>query len=123
MARAAGTTVEAVRYYEKEGLLPAPERGVNNYRRYGPAHADRLRFIRNCRALDMTQDDIRALLALADSRGTGYGHAGELFQAHIARVDERIAELMQLKVQLAEMRQRGLPAQSDAEHGSILALR
>ncbi|WP_226813792.1 MerR family transcriptional regulator, partial [Bordetella pertussis] len=66
LARTAGTTVETVRYYEKEGLLPAPERGLNNYRSYGEAHVERLRLIRNCRALDMTQDEIRTVLALAD---------------------------------------------------------
>ena len=55
LATATGTTVETIRYYEKEGLLPAPERGLNNYRSYGPLQLERLRLIRNCRALDMTR--------------------------------------------------------------------
>ncbi|OZI44843.1 Cd(II)/Pb(II)-responsive transcriptional regulator [Bordetella genomosp. 5] len=120
LAKAAGTTVETVRYYEKEGLLPAPERGLNNYRSYGQVHLDRLRLIRNCRALDMTQDEIRQILTLADNHTTGCGPINELFDEHIAHVDERIAELTQLKAQLDELRQRCLSAHPDAEDCGIL---
>lgn len=52
LALAAQCTVETVRYYEKEGLLAEPARTSANYRSYGAAHVERLRFIRNCRALD-----------------------------------------------------------------------
>jgi Cd(II)/Pb(II)-responsive transcriptional regulator len=120
LAKAAGTTVETVRYYEKEGLLPAPDRGDNNYRSYGPLHADRLRLIRNCRALDMTQDEIRAILSLADSHASDCGPINQIFDAHILHVDERIAELTQLKGQLSDLRQRCLSAQPDAENCGIL---
>lgn len=120
LATAAGTTVETVRYYEKEGLLPAPDRGLNNYRSYGPSHLERLRLIRNCRALDMTQDEIRAILSLADNHQAGCGPINELFDEHISHVDERIAELTQLKTQLTELRQRCLSAHPDAENCGIL---
>lgn len=120
LATATGTTVETIRYYEKEGLLPAPERGLNNYRSYGQPQLERLRLIRNCRALDMTQDEIRAILSLADNHQSGCGPINELFDEHIAHVDERIAELTQLKFQLTELRQRCLSAQPDAENCGIL---
>jgi len=120
LAKAAGTTVETVRYYEKEGLLPAPERGTNNYRSYGPLHAERLRLIRNCRALDMTQDEIRAILTLADSQQDDCGPINEIFEDHIRHVDERIAELMQLKGQLSALRRRCLSARPHAEDCGIL---
>jgi Cd(II)/Pb(II)-responsive transcriptional regulator len=120
LAKAAGTTVETVRYYEKEGLLPAPERGVNNYRSYGPVHAERLRLIRNCRALDMTQDEIRAILSLADSHGADCGPINEIFEDHMRHVDERIAELTQLKSQLSALRQRCASARPHAEDCGIL---
>jgi len=120
LAKAAGTTVETVRYYEKEGLLPAPQRGDNNYRHYGPAHVERLRLIRNCRALDMTQEEIRALLDLADLQATDCGPINEIFDAHIAHVDERIAELTHLKAQLADLRQRCNAAAGAAGQCGIL---
>lgn len=120
LAKAAGTTVETVRYYEKEGLLPAPDRGLNNYRTYGHAHLERLRLIRNCRALDMTQEEIRAILALADNHESGCAPINDLFDEHISHVDARIAELTQLRGQLTELRQRCLSARPDAEDCGIL---
>ena len=57
LARLGQCTIETVRYYEKAGLLPPPGRTGSNYRHYGDAHVARLRFIRNCRALDMTHDE------------------------------------------------------------------
>lgn len=106
LAQAAGTTVETIRYYEKEGLLPEPDRGENNYRSYGAPHLERLRLVRNCRALDMSHEEIRAILSLSDDHGSGCERINDLFDAHIAHVDTRIAELHDLKLQLTALRQR-----------------
>ena len=67
LAEATGTPVETIRFYEREGLLPPPARAENNYRMYLPVHVERLAFVRQCRNLDMTLDEIRALLALRES--------------------------------------------------------
>ena len=56
LAKLADCQVETVRYYEREGLLPAPARSEGNYRLYSSEHLERLTFIRNCRTLDMTLD-------------------------------------------------------------------
>ena len=61
------TQVETIRYYEREGLLPAAPRSDGNYRIYGPEHAERLAFIRQCRSLDMAINEIRVLLRFKDS--------------------------------------------------------
>ena len=106
LAQIAQTTVETVRYYEKEGLLPETVRTAGNFRVYGPAHLERLRFIRNCRALDMSHDEIHTLLDLADEPSEGCGAINTVFDQHIAHVDERIRELMHLKEQLAMLRQQ-----------------
>jgi len=106
LAQIAQCTVETVRYYEREGLLPAPARTAGNFRLYGSAHIERLRFIRNCRALDMSHDEIRNLLALADRPTEDCGAVNALFDQHITHVDERIHELAQLKQQLSALRQR-----------------
>ncbi|MBU6491605.1 MAG: Cd(II)/Pb(II)-responsive transcriptional regulator [Burkholderiales bacterium] len=112
LAHVAQCTVETVRYYEKEGLLPAPARTAANYRSYGSAHIDRLRFIRNCRALNMTHEEIRALLGFMDQPAGDCGAVNQLLDEHIAHVDVRIAELSQLKRQLSELRQRCRSEQS-----------
>eukprot|EP01031_Cornospumella_fuschlensis_P050385 gene50385-61643_t len=66
-ARLTDGPVETIRYYEREGLLPEPSRSEGNYRQYTQAHVERLAFIRHCRSLDMTQQEIRELLRLRDS--------------------------------------------------------
>jgi DNA-binding transcriptional MerR regulator len=59
LAKGAGTKVVTVRYYEKIGLLPVPSRTAGNYRTYSNEHIRRLRFIRRCRDLGFTLDQIR----------------------------------------------------------------
>ncbi len=108
LAQIAQTTVETVRYYEKEGLLPETTRTAGNFRVYGPAHLERLRFIRNCRALDMSHGEIRTLLGLSDQAAADCGAINALFDQHIAHVDARIRELAHLKEQLTGLRQRCL---------------
>ncbi|HQS31842.1 Cd(II)/Pb(II)-responsive transcriptional regulator [Polaromonas sp.] len=104
LAQVAQCTVETVRYYEKEGLLSAPARTSGNFRIYSAAHVERLRFIRNCRALDMSHGEIRTLLALADQPAEDCGAINDVFDQHIAHVDERLRELAQLKLQLDALR-------------------
>ena len=112
LAQVAQTTVETVRYYEKEGLLPEPARTAGNFRTYGTEHVERLRFVRNCRALDMSHEEIHTLLDLADQPADGCGAINAVFDQHIAHVDERIRELTHLKQQLGALRERCVSEQS-----------
>ena len=59
LAALTNTQVETIRFYERENLLAEPSRSDGNYRIYGAAHAERLSFIRHCRGLDMTLDEIK----------------------------------------------------------------
>ena len=104
LARLAQCSVETVRYYEKAGLLPPAARSDSNYRHYGDAHVARLRFIRNCRALDMTHEEVRALLGLVDQPENSCSGVNRVLDEHIAHVDVRIRELRLLKEQLVALR-------------------
>lgn len=106
LAQVAQCSVETVRYYEKEGLLAEAARTPGNFRVYGPEHLERLRFIRNCRALDMSHEEIHTLLGLADVPAEDCGAINTVFDQHIAHVNERIRELTQLKRQLGALRKR-----------------
>lgn len=106
LARAAGCQVETVRYYEKEGLLPAPARSDANYRQYGPAHVERLRFIRHCRSLDMAQPEIRALLQAMDAPESTCESVNAAIDRQIMQVEQRIASLQVLDAQLRALRSR-----------------
>lgn len=106
LADAAKCSTETIRFYEREGLLPKAARTAGNYRSYGIEHLERLRVIRNCRALDMAHEEIRALLALMDTPPERCGDVNALLDEHIGHVDARIEELLQLKRQLSSLRQQ-----------------
>ncbi|HWW72539.1 MAG TPA: Cd(II)/Pb(II)-responsive transcriptional regulator [Duganella sp.] len=104
LAARTGYTVEAIRYYEREGLLPAPERSGGNYRLYRGAHLERLQFIRHCRSLDMALGEIRSLLTFRDHPDHSCGAVNALLDKHIVEVAERIAQLRDLERQLLVLR-------------------
>ena len=96
--------VETICFYERKGLVPAPVRSENNYRVYGEAHAARLQFIRHCRSLDMTLDEIRTLLRFKDSPELDCREVNLLLEKHSGHVADRIAELSVLQNQLYGLR-------------------
>jgi Cd(II)/Pb(II)-responsive transcriptional regulator len=104
LAAQTGYTVEAIRYYERQGLLPAPARSGGNYRLYRDAHLKRLRFIRHCRSLDMALDEIRSLLTFRDHPELSCGAVNALLDRHIVEVADRIAQLRDLEQQLLGLR-------------------
>lgn len=106
LAAATGTAAETIRFYEREGLIPKARRADNNYRVYGAAHAERLAFIRHCRNLDMTLDEIRSLLRLREQRGRDCGEVDALLDEHIGHVKQRIRELRALEKDLKLLRAR-----------------
>ncbi len=119
LARDTDCPPETIRYYERAGLLPPAARTAGNYRLYGPAHLERLVFIRNCRALDMTLDEIKQLLRFRDVPRSECGAAHALIDEHIAHIGERIAELEQLQSQL-QVARRQCQAAGEAKKCAIL---
>lgn len=119
LARDAECPPETIRYYEREGLLPSAARTAGNYRLYGAVHLERLVFIRNCRSLDMTLEEIKQLLRFRDEPQAECGAAHALIDEHIAHIGERIAELGQLQGQLQALRRQCKPM-SDAKKCGIL---
>ena len=70
LAAAAGVNVETVRYYERRGLLPQPERRSSGYRQYSEQHLDRLQLIRRAKSLGFTLADIEELITLVADGST-----------------------------------------------------
>jgi Cd(II)/Pb(II)-responsive transcriptional regulator len=119
LAKRTRCQAETIRYYEREGLLPAPARSQGNYRQYDTTHVERLSFIRHCRSLDMTLDEIRALLDFRDAPTRDCADVSVLLDEHVRHVANRIAELRRLQRQLKHL--RGLCAQpGQAESCGIL---
>ena len=115
LARAAGTQAETIRYYEREGLLPVTARSEGNYRVYDAGHVQRLAFIRHCRCLDMTLDEIRVLLRYKDAPQQACGEVDRILDEHIGHVAQRIAELEALQQQLVALRAGGGQAHAAAD--------
>ena len=105
-ARLSGVSAANIRYYEKEGLLAAGVRGANSYRFYTDAEVHRLRFVRLCRAMDMSLGEVRSLLAL-DVHGAGADHAAcATLDEHLRHVRTRLTELRTLEQALLDLRNR-----------------
>ncbi len=105
VARRMHCQTETIRFYEREGLLPPPARSGGNYRLYGEPHLERLGFIRRCRSLDMTLDEIRVLLQLRDKPTQNCREVNMVLDEHIQHVADRIAELRALQRQLRDLQQ------------------
>lgn len=116
------TQVETIRYYEREGLLPQPDRTGGNYRIYGESHVERLAFIRNCRNLDMTLDEIRVLLRFRELPDENCGEVNALLDEHIGHVAERVEELRQLEKQLRSLRETCRTTRDSAHCGILKGL-
>ncbi|MCZ2495782.1 MerR family transcriptional regulator [Xylophilus sp. Kf1] len=103
-ARLSGVGAANIRYYEKEGLLPAQARNQASYRLYGPDDVHRLRFIRLCRAMDMSLDEVRKLLGLDLTDKADCLRARETLDDHLAHVRDRLVELRSLEQHLLALR-------------------
>ncbi|GAA0711340.1 heavy metal-responsive transcriptional regulator [Dokdonella soli] len=93
VARAAGVGIDTVRYYEREGLLPAPHRRESGYRDYDTGAVARLRFIRRAKDLGFSLDEIRDLLALSVDRERGVKGVKQRAEQRLDVVEQRIREL------------------------------
>lgn len=105
-AAASGVGAANIRYYETQGLIAPQARGDNSYRLYSDADIHALRFIRSCRAMDMSLDEVRTLLALDLRRKADCDTAREALDAHLGHVRARLAQLRTLEKDLAALRNR-----------------
>ena len=103
LARATATKVETVRYYERIGLMPRPERTSGNYRSYAAAHLQRLNFIRHARGLGFDIAEIRSLLDLADQPERDCAEADRLATGHLEAIEAKLAQLELLRDELARV--------------------
>ncbi|WP_035497632.1 Cd(II)/Pb(II)-responsive transcriptional regulator [Citrifermentans bremense] len=122
VARMVTCRIETIRYYEQQGLLPTPGRSEGNYRLYGREHVERLRFIRHCRSLDMTLDNVKLLLKFRDAPEENCGPVDALLDEHIGHVADRIVQLKLLEAQLRDLRGQCLSAKASKDCRILQAL-
>ena len=123
LARQSGCEVETIRYYEREGLLPAPARSNSGYRQYQQMHLEQLLFIRHCRSLDMSLADIRQLADYQQHPAPEpCDRVNALVDEQIQRVHQQIESLQQLENQLLALRSRCSSPHTLADCGILKTL-
>jgi MerR family mercuric resistance operon transcriptional regulator len=117
-AVASGCHLETIRYYERIGLMPSPERTGSGYRAYGDADVERLRFITRGRDLGFSLEEIRSLLRLAQDPDLSCGEVDQLAREHLADIQDRIADLRRMASEL----ERTIGACHGGERGTCTIL-
>lgn len=102
VAKQAGVTVDAVRFYERVGVLPPPARTESGYRDYLPETVDRIRLTRELQAVGFTLGDAVDALAAHDAGGATCESERWRLQAVLDRVDAKLAELQALRGRIVE---------------------
>ena len=102
-ARQSGVSIETIRYYEREGIVPAPGRAPSGRRLYSRDEIGRLRFVKRCRDLGFAIAEIRSLMKLADGTDNSCADAGRLGRAQLVETRKKLAELARLEAALSEL--------------------
>lgn len=98
-----GVMIETIRYYEREGIVPKPDRTSAGRRSYSDDDIARLRFIRRCRDLGFPIPDAKSLLGLTDGSQSNCTIAGAIAEDHLRDVKSKIAALQKMEAALAAM--------------------
>lgn len=106
LADALGIPTRTVRFYERKGLLPDPQRAENGYRVYDNTTVARLRFVRTAQAAGLTLAEIASVIHVRDDGITPCSHVDSLLEAKLAEVRERRLQLATLESELAQLLDR-----------------
>ena len=101
LADTAGVNVETIRFYQRKGLMPEPEKPYGSIRRYGDAELARVRFIKSAQRLGFSLDEVGDLLKLED--GTLCGEARQLAEHKLVDVRQKLTDLQRIESVLAAL--------------------
>lgn len=104
LAQKSGLSIQTIRFYERKGLLPPPERTQANYRVYANDALQHVLFIKQCRSLDMTIEEIAQLLVTRANPENSCNIVNATIQKHIDDVAQRMTELKALQKVLVSIR-------------------
>lgn len=95
-----------IRYYERVGVLPQPERTGAGYRLYTDEDEERLRFIKGAQRVGLTLGEIRETLAFRDRGEAPCRYVAGVIERRLSETDRRIRELRAFKRELSELHER-----------------
>lgn len=103
IAKEAGVGIDTIRYYERSGLLPEPQRRASGYRDYSAETVKQLRFIRRAKELGFTLDEIGELMSLSVQREDGVKGVKASAEAKLAVVEAKLKELQRIRLGLKKL--------------------
>jgi DNA-binding transcriptional MerR regulator len=95
-----------IRFYERRGLLPEPERATNGYRIYDDTTIARLRFIRNAQAAGLTLAEIASIIHVRNDGTAPCSHVDTLLETKLGEIRERRRQLTALEAELTQLLER-----------------
>ena len=96
LSKSTHTNIETIRYYEKQGVLQSPKRLVNGYRYYDEESVEQLNFIKKCRTLGFSLENIKALNRIKFGMEDHY-QADQLVLNQLIQVENKISQLLEIK--------------------------
>jgi MerR family mercuric resistance operon transcriptional regulator len=103
VARRARVNKETVRYYEKRGLIPTPDRRYSGYRIFTQRHIDQIKFIKRAQELGFTLSEIKELLELRLNEETSCSGISKEARKKCEDVTEKIEDLQRIKKTLVDL--------------------
>lgn len=110
-----GVSAQTIRFYERIGVLPEPCRAENGYRVYDDVDIDRLQFVTQARQLDFSLNDVAEILAFRERNEAPCSVVMDVMAQQIDEIDKRIADLIRLREELAQLHRIGLTMPEDIE--------
>ena len=96
LSKSTHTNIETIRYYEKQGVLQPPKRLVNGYRYYDEESVEQLNFIKKCRTLGFSLENIKVLNRIKFSMEDHY-QVDQLVLNQLIQVENKISQLLEIK--------------------------
>ena len=121
LAAETDTSVETLRYYEAEGLIPEPRRSESGYRLYSAQDVQRVSFIRRARGMGFSLKEVAELLSMqVEKEASTCGEVKSLAEKKLSMIDEKITELNKMKAALQQVTEACVGGQASAVHCTIL---
>ena len=100
VAKRIGLSIDAIRFYERNSLLPRPPRTQGGFRQYGETDVETLAFIRRVQSLGFKLSEIRGLLRLRSSRLQPCAPVRRQLEEKLVDVEHKLTDLQRLKREL-----------------------
>ncbi|MDQ3353306.1 MAG: heavy metal-responsive transcriptional regulator [Actinomycetota bacterium] len=110
LASEVGTSSDTLRYYERIGLLPAPERSPAGYRLYGAEMIERVRFIKRAQRFGLRLEEIGELLSIRERGLCPCGRTRSMLEDKVQGLTEEMTALQRLRDDIQEMLEEHLAA-------------